>query len=123
MSRPIEFRAWIAKQPHNNCGHYEYSCDFDSLAAFFREDEDDEIEPWTGLYDKNKKKIFEGDVVKAWIDLGPGGEAQYTFVVQIDAALGCNIQPWNYKENGYLPEVLGNVHENPKLLKVANDRF
>jgi hypothetical protein len=71
---------------------------------------------YTGLHDKNGKEIYEGDVVKAWIDFGPGGEGERTFIVSI-TPFGTNIQEWNYKEQ-MLPEVIGNIYENPELVEV-----
>ena len=74
-----------------------------------------ELMQYTGLLDKNGKEISEGDIVKAWICYGPGGEVKQIFEVKI-GAFGVNIEEWNYKEN-VLPEVIGNIYENPELVK------
>lgn len=71
---------------------------------------------YTGLTDKNNTEIYKGDIVKAWIDFGPAGEEQRNIEIKI-TPFGCNLQKWTYKEEGYLPKVIGNIYENPELLK------
>ena len=75
------------------------------------------IGQYTGLTDKNGKKIFEGDILK-----GMGGLHRVYF----DTSLACF--EWakingNWKESfsGFADEyeVIGNIHDNPELLEVT----
>jgi uncharacterized phage protein (TIGR01671 family) len=83
------------------------------------------IMQYTGLKDKNGKKIYEGDI----LNIGFGGDASmvyhthnYCVVFWCDK----NLQ-WKTKYNKgdnpltgyYLPvyEIIGNIYENPELLK------
>ena len=75
---------------------------------------------YTGLKDKNGKKIFEGDIVNC-----------YTFTGMNDYRRG--VVHWNEmfcgwygKEScsllcglGEIYEIIGNIHDNPELLKEA----
>lgn len=70
---------------------------------------------YTGLTDKNGKKIFEGDIVKLQM---PGYEMngqiifeEATFYIMEDDV--CEVL-W-YEEAKF--EVIGNIHDNPELLE------
>lgn len=62
---------------------------------------------YTGLTDKNGKKIFEGDIMFAAgnvVEFCNGG-----FCINGDSSLALWVKT----------EVIGNIHDNPELLKVA----
>jgi uncharacterized phage protein (TIGR01671 family) len=96
--------------------------DFDRLNAY--EVIPETIGQYTGLTDKNGKKIFEGDIVSTDIarpylivefrdgcfmfNCNDGGEDYYDIMLPI-----CK-EPHNKYEYG---EVIGNIHDNPELLK------
>ena len=78
---------------------------------------------FTGLYDKNGKRIFEGDIVKAQDDVF-GSPLCYGIVGKIvydECAFF--IEPSNPMDSQWLYdecavyEILGNIHDNPELLK------
>lgn len=83
----------------------------------------------TGLYDKNGKEIFEGDIVKRYRSPFFKGEWEYQIetVVKREACLllgkrfGKNFATMSFGSpftKGDLLEVIGNVYENPGLLEV-----
>ncbi|MBQ2299462.1 MAG: hypothetical protein II278_08835 [Bacteroidaceae bacterium] len=82
---------------------------------------------YTGLTDKNGKKIFEGDIVDAsaawWDAAGPAGHDSPIILVEWNDGL-CGFEPFaNYDcDCGvYISssecEIIGNIHDNPELLK------
>lgn len=132
------------------CGGYEYcECDgFDQhLISVEGEDEypidPDTVGQYTGLTDKNGKKIFEGDILKIESTVkGEPIEAKYGIYEQckrIDYAVvqedektgGYKLKVYHngrYKRIAkfdvahiyfyYKAEVIGNIHDNPELLEV-----
>lgn len=74
----------------------------------------------TGLFDKNGKEIFEGDIL-----FGHAGE-DFWEIVEFDIEEGkwirrdiwCNSK-LDLSENNEFMEIVGNIYENPELLEVT----
>jgi hypothetical protein len=131
MKREILFRAKTVYIEHDWVeGYYTkaYDTTGDIPTVPIIEDENggwDEIDPetlgqFTGLYDKNGKKIFEGDIVKlplskksCKVTFKSGGfvaeYGSYGFTVN-NSLYGGNL------------EVIGNIYDNPELVEQEGER-
>ncbi len=119
--REIKYRAWNGKGIFVEL--------FDSIYELQKADKTKEeidsmvFEQFTGLRDKNGREIYEGDVVQfrmsykteTWI-----GEVKYEECVAAFMISAMNGEPWCSREFGIgtiEPKIIGNIHENPELLK------
>ena len=117
----------------NDSGYHLAPSDDRSLAIAFAENEvnvviTDTVGQFTGLHDKNGKEIYEGDIVK-WILTMPefgvnGGYEEYDTeeIGEITWDAGA-LYLGEYCASGFAyesedyAEIIGNIHDNPELLK------
>ena len=94
--------------------------------------EPDSIGQYTGLTDKNGRKIFEGDIIHLeYSQVFFGGECFGEYTAEVSYKEGCFITdginngdeietPLSGFDNDEL-EIIGNIHDNPELLRGESD--
>ena len=123
MQREIKFRAWVKEampqvifqdnmQPVKIINWEQGSFATES-AAWFDIGGKAPLMQFTGLLDKNRKEIYEGDIIEDSV-----GNAVVIFkdgAFRIDIAFCPILGEYNYSCS-----VLGNIYENPNLRKETN---
>ena len=125
--RKIKFRAWDKKDKemyHNiqkgikfsDLSHYTFN-EFLGFPEGMGDYHKYEVMQFTGLHDKNKKEIYEGDIVKGdWSvinDISIGEVMFYGGAFRFKPAG----QPLEFAHYRKECEVVGNIYENPEILK------
>ncbi len=113
MGRKIKFRAWLKGEMCYDLAFEEYEPINDLLAG------GEHLMQFTGLQDKNGKEICEGDVLRQHRDRGTAFEVRWDkdglwFAVELPKAVVWRSPLWRWAQ---VTEVIGNIYENPELLK------
>lgn len=120
--REIKFRAWDGDRMQTvlTLGLYEGFVSTNKLNSDIK---DFVIMQFTGLKDKNSKEIYEGDVLKVpdWYDLPENTSMTYNnqevSFADCSFSLGGTSMHEDYEYISEECEVIGNIYENPELLK------
>ena len=114
----------------DKCGHTRIQAQ--SPLRFSNEVDFSTVGQYTGLTDKNGKKIFEGDIIKTNLVSSIGiikfGEhvCNPSNYVADESHIGFYVDWFEYdcvrRDLGFftrrgLPEIIGNIHDNPELLE------
>ena len=105
MSRELKFRVYIReydKYVYFGIGDFNYS-------DRYLHQSDIPVEQFTGIYDKNKKPIYEGDFIRGMFDHGPAGLREEILPVKWSNEDGYQ---WNYWDLSTI-EVIGNKYQWP----------
>ena len=103
---------------YDGCINEDGYADFDRLNAF--EVIPETVGQFTGLTDKNGKKIFEGDIVDILTENEEIGVVAYDdggFLVNADGFC----VDFHANINGTDLEIISNIHDNPELLKGGDE--
>ena len=75
------------------------------------------VEQYTGLIDKNSKKIFEGDIVKEYNICGEEEGIGVVHWSELFVAWHWANNKCMYRGDIASYEVIGNIHDNPELIE------
>ena len=111
---------YLCECHHKDTGKYDYAIqEMFENGYIMHEVIPETVGQYTGLNDKNGKKIFEGDICKHRSNYS--GNTVISVVTYTDGhflALVCENSGFELSEK---LEVIGNIHDNPELLEVQHE--
>jgi len=114
MSRPIRFRGW-------DTVHKNMTMDIqdDYSVGEWAKDPRFVLMQFTGLCDRNGKEIYEGDILKtSWYNEPlEVTYLEHEFILKVRGMVNYNYVGFDNFDNSQDFEVIGNIYENPVLLK------
>ena len=121
--RVIKFRIWDGTE-----GCYERDSSFwiyqsGAIDHDYKKHNDLVVEQYTGLKDKNGKEIYEGDIVSAEHETLDFRHKENRKTKKYNGIIHWNHSYWAIGEYKLFimeddsTEIIGNIHENPELLK------
>ncbi|EKR6218023.1 hypothetical protein P8R65_001286 [Campylobacter coli] len=138
--KDFDFRIW--DKYHKGCGNKDCKCQTkyvygeEAKTRLSEFKEDCEIELFTGLYDKNGNKIYEGDILEytrwceQYMEDAEHSETIYEVVCfdtngglyskLLNGEFGWFFEHFMNDKNNTIEEmsIIGNIHENKELLNV-----
>jgi len=121
--RTIKFRAWD-KNKHEMLKEFTTTDFFSDSGMMYNSHDDCIFQQFTGLLDKNRKEIYEGDIVaenpRIIKDVPEHGDLDTAEVVEItysQSGDGYGVEAIGYLTHWSEKEIIGNVYENPELIK------
>jgi len=127
--REIKFRAWNINDKEmfkveqitfaNNCD--EFGASILDKHNDFHKIKDIELMQFTGLKDKNGKEIYEGDILTSNYIVSWNNKLCGFIVKHSNKLLGYPLYETGGLLDLSLTEILGNIYENPELLKEKNE--
>lgn len=122
MTRPIKFRAWdgVTKKMYYNA---EDGVTIDESTFSFGElarggQDSIALMQFTGLLDKNGKEIYEGDVLRCAYTPDSGVTGVAVFETSHGYGIRDNKNAWQGQLGAKSSmEIIGNIYENPSLIK------
>lgn len=126
-SREIKFRAWL-----NYKNRFIYSHNYKNLSGFFKACEmhkkygyDYTVQQYTCVKDKSGKEIYEGDILRGYKCQKPvifesGAFTWYDEILGWEVYGNYDAEVSIEKDENIMLEVIGNIYENPELLKEQN---
>lgn len=118
MNREIKFRAVVGVNSWKptSIEYFDLSLDDDIIRLKNADYDINQLMQYTGLKDKNGVEIYEGDVVK-WNNNIQIGNSTIVFYDGCFRLEDYPFSEYNKLETGSRIEVIGNIYENPELIK------